>query len=1010
MSPKPKPHAPRFWRLLRIYFRRFRISVWLIVLAIVGVLVYLNQVGLPEFVKKPLLENLRARGLDLQFSRLRLMWHEGIVAEDARFGQPDDPASPFLTVKEIQLRLEPASLLRLRPQIDSLVLQHGRLVWPILESNQPPRQLTIDDIQTNLRFLTNDVWALDDLEAIFAGARIRFSGYLTNASAIRQWHFPRKGPSPAGKTLSYRLRQISDRLEQVQFTATPDLNLNIDGDALNLQSFSLRLLVAAPGARTPWGDFNQGRLTVKLFPATNLVSHAQISLDAVDAQTPWGSFTNLNLQATLDADADRADLVHGQLELNAGAVLTKWASGQKTRLTADWVHSLTNPVPLLGQGDLHCESATSRWGEVTNLFFHAHLQSTRPGPLLAPDPSLAWWTNIQPYALNWHGRADKVQHANVSARDLALSGRWAWPDLTISNLSAALADGRIDLHADLDIASRALDARLRSNIDPLQIAPVLPEAATRWLSQFTWPQAPAVQGRVAVVLPAWTNRQPDWSTEVLPTLQLDGRFNTDAGGSYRGLQVLAASSHFSYSNLSWQLPDLTLSRPEGKAIALHRANDRTKEFYWKVASTIDPQALRPLLKTNEQQVFNLLSFGQPPSVELEVLGCGRAPQTFRMQGQAAVTNVTFRGQTADAIHASFHFTNNVLRIFEPRARSGSQRLAADSVTVDLNTQQIFLTNGQAFADPMFVAHAIGPQVAHAINDYRFLEPINARVNGIIPMHGEEGADLLFNIEGGPFEWWKFHLPRVSGTVHWMGLKLKLSDVRASFYGGQAQGYADFDLAERGSTKFNFVAYATNAILQQLVPDLFPNTKGLEGLLNATVVVTRANTAITNDIQGYGSAELRDGLIWDMPVFGVFSPILNALTPGLGYSRASSATCSFDMTNAVLHSKDLLIKSQGFRLKYAGWVDLDGRTSARAEAELLRDVWFVGPLVSTVFWPVTKMFEYKVSGTLEEPKLEPLYIFPKLMLIPFQPFKTLKSILPQSGPSRNSNTNTPPPVK
>ena len=142
-----------FWRTCRVYFRRFRIAVWLLILVLLGALLYLNQVGLPDFAKKPLLENLRARGLDLQFSRLRLSWYRGIVAENVRFGRADEPLSPQLTVAEVRLRLNHRALARLRIQIDSLVLRQGRLVWPIAETNQAPRQLAVDNIQTELRFL-----------------------------------------------------------------------------------------------------------------------------------------------------------------------------------------------------------------------------------------------------------------------------------------------------------------------------------------------------------------------------------------------------------------------------------------------------------------------------------------------------------------------------------------------------------------------------------------------------------------------------------------------------------------------------------------------------------------------------------------------------------------------------------------------------------------------------------------------------------------------------------------
>ena len=88
-----------------------------------------------------------------------------------------------------------------------------------------------------------------------------------------------------------------------------------------------------------------------------------------------------------------------------------------------------------------------------------------------------------------------------------------------------------------------------------------------------------------------------------------------------------------------------------------------------------------------------------------------------------------------------------------------------------------------------------------------------------------------------------------------------------------------------------------------------------------------------------------------------------------------------------------------RLAYRGTLDFDGQVRARVEAGLLRDMWLVGPVVSTVLWPVTKLFEYKVSGSLGEPKAEPVYLVPKVMLLPFQmpfhPLRTLRGLFPEN---------------
>ncbi len=98
-----------------------------------------------------------------------------------------------------------------------------------------------------------------------------------------------------------------------------------------------------------------------------------------------------------------------------------------------------------------------------------------------------------------------------------------------------------------------------------------------------------------------------------------------------------------------------------------------------------------------------------------------------------------------------------------------------------------------------------------------------------------------------------------------------------------------------------------------------------------------------------------------------------------------------MTNGVIFSDDLEMRSTMMRLQYAGTVDLHSRVNARVNAQLLRDTWVVGPLLSTALWPVSKLFEYKITGTLQQPQIEPVYI-PKVFLMPLHPIRSLEEML------------------
>jgi hypothetical protein len=133
-----------------------------------------------------------------------------------------------------------------------------------------------------------------------------------------------------------------------------------------------------------------------------------------------------------------------------------------------------------------------------------------------------------------------------------------------------------------------------------------------------------------------------------------------------------------------------------------------------------------------------------------------------------------------------------------------------------------------------------------------------------------------------------------------------------------------------------------------------------------------------------------------------SPVLNTLTPGLdvGNSRATDATGRFAMTNGVIYTDSLDIRSLTMRVQYVGTVDLQENVAARAKAQLLRNTPVIGSVVSLLLSPVSKAFECDVTGTLEQPKITPVYLpFPKLLSAPLHPIRSVEQIF--AAPATNS---------
>jgi AsmA-like C-terminal region len=882
-------HQPGFWRRCRTCLRYLRRAIIFAILVLICAIVWLNRIGLPDFLKRPLVETLREHGIELEFARLHLSLRHGLVADNVRIGRTEETESPVLSLQQVQLQLDYHALLHRQLQIDGLILRQGKFVWPL----SPTNALTLDHVETDLRFQANDTWSLDNFRADFGGAKLALSGYIAHASALRNWWIFRVTKTNSANAAGWQARwqKFGDTLNEIHFIGTPQLSLMVDGDARDLRSFRIRLMVNAPDADTPWGRARAIQLNARLM-AFN------------------GAPTNCN-------------------------------------------------------------------------------------------PSWAWWTNVEPYRIEWTARLAHLESEQLNARSIQCGGSWRAPELAVTNLSAELGGGRLEAGVRLNVDTREFAFTNSSCFDPRAIATLLTEKTRDWLAQFSWNQPPTLRARGSLILPAWTNRQPDWRNAVQPTIRLAGEFAA-TNGTFRGIAVESAHGDFSYSNLVWRLAHFVVARPRGTLALTDVENDATKNYHWHVQGALAPDAIQPLLAANHaERVLRLFTFAQPLYLDADVWGRLDDDDSVGAAGHVALTNFTIRAESVGSVESAFHYTNRVLEFFQPRLQAGAQKMAADGITLDFNSWRIYFTNGFATADPRAVARAIGPKAGEVMEPYHFGLPCPARVNGYAPLRGMDDADLWFEAEGAPLKWLRLKTPRITGRIHWLGETLILTNLAASFYGGAASGFANFDFRPKVGTDFEFTANVANADVHQLATDLASPTNHLEGELSGRFVMTSANSDDWRTWNGYGQANLRNGLIWDVPIFGILSPVLNTFMPGLGSSRATDATARFDMTNGVISSVNLEIRSTMMRMQYAGTVDLQSRVNARVTAQLLRDTWVVGPLLSTALWPVSKLFEFKITGTLQQPKSEPVYL-PKFLLMPLHPFRSLEEIL-----SAGTGTNAPP---
>jgi hypothetical protein len=237
---------------------------------------------------------------------------------------------------------------------------------------------------------------------------------------------------------------------------------------------------------------------------------------------------------------------------------------------------------------------------------------------------------------------------------------------------------------------------------------------------------------------------------------------------------------------------------------------------------------------------------------------------------------------------------------------------------------------------------------------------------------------------------------------------------ASLYNnGTLMGWLLFDDSPKQGSVFRADFTARNIDLSyidlsSMATGIAGKTNLVEGRLDGDVALDGPDTSETSHLQGRGHIHAHNALLWDIKLFGLMTPVLNTISPGWGHSRAREAEAAFVITNGIISSDDLEMRCTGFRLNFRGTVstvDKNKSINARLEATLSRDTPLLGPFLSLAFTPLSKLFEYHLSGPLHDPVMEPVFV-PRFILFMMHPFHATKT---PSTPETPTAATTPPPA-
>lgn len=656
----------------------------------------------------------------------------------------------------------------------------------------------------------------------------------------------------------------------------------------------------------------------------------------------------------------------------------------------------------------------TRWGETDWVDADVTLTNRKPAEYAkwnTPEYGLWRWAIPLSCDLSLNLGPLYVPKPLVRTDHLNLALDWSAPEFQLKKIYSQLHHGELDLSAKLNMETRFALGRGEMDFDAHQMAHLLDAAGQRWIKQFGWEpdSPPTVSASAKVKLAEWTNLKPNWNREVLPSLELKGHVQ-GTNANFRGIPVLSAEGDFCLTNKLWTLPEFKVARPEGSVVFYYEGDSESQDYLWDFKSQCNPQALAPILGEGAVKALDMFQFTTAPEIQAKLWGRWKDLSKSGLDGKVVAENFIFRGQPLEYVQSSVTYTNGLVRATDTELRlpptsaplpEGGNETPAEpvagqggkvgEVTFSSVNKEVTISNAVCHLYPRIITRMIGPVTDSAMDHYFFDQPPHVSVNGVIPVDEAEHSHMDFQIEKGVgLKWWKLNPQNVTGLVRWQGEYLSLTNIQADFYEGTLNGWAAFDFTPKPGANFKFDAQFENCALKPFIDSFNNKPNKLEGLMEGRLVVEKANTMEWGSWNGHGYASITNGLIWDIPVFGLFSDVLNEVSPGLGNSQASKGGGTFTMTDSVILTDDLEIASPTFQMRYKGTIDFNRNLDAVVDMDILKGWGDVGKAINFAVTPLRRAFRCTVKGTFENPEMEFIYI-PKPVMMIMRPFKTIKGL-------------------
>jgi len=915
-------------------------------------LLYLNIHGFPEPVCRFVRTQFRQNGYVVRFENLRLDWFSGIVAEKLSLADPKRPDEILVRITEVGLQINWSELFGGQNAICGLRIINASVSVPTPPDELGSEYFTASDANATLRFEDNGVIRVEQLTGMYCGVFLYVTGRIKPGARL-------ESPPVARKNNFTFISKALRELHNIRSRDPLDLYLDFDIDLA--QPMALRARTRFHGS-----DVRYRRLVIDRIELDVAMEEGAVRILGADAKLAGGE---LNVSGTYD-------LAQGQTDLHLRSTFDLMAL--RPLLPPD-TEKLLQSFRLLQNPNITLRYVLS--------------PETGPVPVLSGS--------IQTGGLEFRG---------VEFRAIALTFENRGPEITVSNARIVMRNGELTGHGKYHIESSDFTYEFNSTLDPTALLPLMTPVMQRWFSPCAFDEPPHIRANVRgdFVDPEAFAYDADVSAVAC---------------SYRGVALEEAYGSLRLRRNRLEVRDMILQREDGRLTGKLTADFDNQQLIFNMRTTANPAPMAEILSEKATKTMDTYRFG--PNLNAAAKGFVDFAHPERVIWSADVTDDDFGWWklTAEHGHGQLLFTNNACRLQlqtegTTYGTNRATRAAADlhittnivtaanvaitinggdirgAVTMDVSRQRVDF-QFQSNADPHTLAALLGSAAEQKLQPYHFASNTVLQAKGIADLTqpnqtawtatlATDGfdcgkfnadhldADLAFtnevlhikaNTQG--FQWWKLKADQATADLVASNAAVVIRDVNADLFGGKLRGQADLKAAGT-NTAFRLSFDTEHCDIQRFLHTMGGSNANASGRVKAHLDLNGTGTDLTG-YQGGGNFEITDGVLLEVPLFGIFSRILNAIAAGLGSTAVKSAHCTYTITNQLVKTDDLKFETSSAAVSSHGTIGFPrGDLDIRVEAQPLRS-W---PGINILTWMFGKIFEYKVGGTLDNPNWRP----------------------------------------